>query len=310
MTVITATALIMCGVQSGTAADFGAFSVSQLQCVIGNNAAAGEHRAGYNGVFQLKAPDAPKNAFVPLYAGLNLEHYFDAATVSEDRAVFFEPRNAPMSFQMLDENIAELHQPTTPHFGVESWTRLTVKDPCYVDMDFRCVPRKAGLAGNVLGVFWASYINAPEDKSLYFLSEGSSLDAPKWAQYCTLQHGRDSTVCSEKDTVDIEFEGGSGALFRSMAPLRYSEPFFYGRTADHVLIFIFAPGPVIRFSHSPSGGGRTEAGDAQHPAWDFQLIIPDYEVGREYSLNMRLVYKPWAGRADVLDEVRQFLNNS
>ncbi|MBW7862841.1 MAG: hypothetical protein H3C30_00335 [Candidatus Hydrogenedentes bacterium] len=179
MTVITATVLIMCGMQSGTAADFGAFSVSQLQCVIGNNAAAGEHRAGYNGVFQLTAPDAPKNAFVPLYAGLNLEHYFDAATVSEDRAVFFEPRNASMSFQMLDENTAELHQPTTPHFGVESWTRLTVKDPCYVDMDFRCVPRKAGLAGNVLGVFWASYINAPEDKSLYFLSEGSSLDAPK-----------------------------------------------------------------------------------------------------------------------------------
>ena len=66
MTVITATVLIMCGMQSGTAADFGAFSVSQLQCVIGNNAAAGEHRAGYNGVFQLTAPDAPKNAAKPV----------------------------------------------------------------------------------------------------------------------------------------------------------------------------------------------------------------------------------------------------
>ncbi len=44
MTVITATVLIMCGMQSGTAADCGAFSVSQMDCVICNNAAVEEHR--------------------------------------------------------------------------------------------------------------------------------------------------------------------------------------------------------------------------------------------------------------------------
>ncbi|HEX72232.1 MAG TPA: hypothetical protein ENN65_02845 [Candidatus Hydrogenedentes bacterium] len=231
MIYIAATMVVLCGAPLGADADYGAFSVSRMQCVIGNNAAAGAHRAGYNGVFQLTAPDASKNAFVPLYAGL---------------------------------------------------------------------------AGNVLGVFWASYINAPLDKSIYFLSEGSSLDAPQWAQYCTLKHGRDSTVRGENDAVEIAFEGGSGALFQSVAPLRYSEPFFYGRVDDRVLIFIFAPGPIIRFSHSPTGGGLAESGDAHNPAWDFQLIVPDYEVGKEYGLTMRLVCKPWSGRDDVIEEARQF----
>ena len=37
----------------------------------------------------------------------------------------------------------------------------------------------------------------------------------------------------------------------------------------------------------------------------FQLIVPDYQVGQEYGLRMRLVYKPWAGRDDVLAEARK-----
>jgi hypothetical protein len=63
----------------------------------------------------------------------------------------------------------------------------------------------------------------------------------------------------------------------------------------------------LRFAHSLSGGGRSTSGDDTNPAWDFQLVIPDYETGKEYGLEMRVVYKPWAGRADVLKEVRNWL---
>lgn len=96
-------------------------------------------------------------------------------------------------------------------------------------------------------------------------------------------------------------------MFNNISPLRYSVPFFYGRVRDKVLIYAFKPGPIVRFSHSPSGGGRTRSGDAQNPAWDFQLIVPDYKPGVEYGLEMRLIYKPWAGRNGVLEEVRKYL---
>ncbi len=282
---------------------------SRIVCIIGDNGELGEHRPGYNGLFDLRIPDDTQSAFVPAYAGLNLEHYFDIKPRPSEGAVFFEPRRAPMEFQRISATTAELHQPPTPVYGVESWTRFEVHDPNYVDMTFRCIPRKADLEGGVLGVFWASYIHAPLDKSIYFLAAGSTLDKPVWTQYCTQEHGRDSSVRHESDNLDIPFAGGEGTLFNNLSPLRYSVPFFYGRVGANVLIYIFRSGPCIRFSHSPSGGGPTASGDAQNPAWDFQLIVPQYKVGDEYGLSMRLVYKRWVDRADVIAEARKYLEH-
>src|SRR4029453_11698985 len=78
------------------------FRTSRLTAVIGNNAASGEHRAGYNGIFRLSAPGMDPSVYVPAFAGINLEHYFDArpTTVKEPK-VFFEPRFAPMAFRKL-----------------------------------------------------------------------------------------------------------------------------------------------------------------------------------------------------------------
>ena len=286
--------------------DYAPFAVPQLRCVIGNNAARDKHRERYNGLFSLFAPDSDESPFVEAYAGLNLEHYFDIRPRPADNNILFEPRVAPMTFTRVNDTTAELYQPPTPHYGVESWTRFELKEPYYVDMDYRCVPRKNAFEGGFLGVFWASYINAPLDKSIYFLSGGSTLEQPVWAQFCTQQHGAASTVLAENDTFDIPFDKPSDLLYADNALLRYGDPFYYGRFRDRVLIYIFEPGPIVRFAHSPSGGGRTEKGDDTNPAWDFQIIVPGYEVGKEYGLRMRLVYKPWLGRDDVLQEVKRY----
>lgn len=285
--------------------DHAEFEAAALRCVIGNNAPAGEHRRGYNGVFALYGDGEEDSVFVPFYAGLNIEHYFDRRPRNPDGAIFFEPRHAPMEFRRESARVAELYQPPTPFYGVESWTRFEVKDPYYIDFAYRCIPRKDAFEGGFMGVFWASYINAPLDKSICFLDAGSTLDDPHWVQYCTQAHGRDSTVVHE-NAPDLGLDArDDGALFGSLSPLRYGAPFYYGRFRDLVLIYIFDNDPRIRFSHSPSGGGRTAAGDAANPAWDFQFIVPDYEVDKEYGFSMRLVCKPWQGRRDVLEEVRK-----
>lgn len=95
-------------------ANCGVFSTEALRCVIADNTAIGIHRAGCNGAFELTTPGSTRNAFVPYCGGLNLEHYFDAARVSENRVVFFEPRLAPMTFRRIDDLTAELHQPPPP----------------------------------------------------------------------------------------------------------------------------------------------------------------------------------------------------
>jgi hypothetical protein len=288
-----------------SAEDFDTFRVSQLTCVIGNNAASGEHRAGYNGVFRMTAPGEAQPVFVPAVAGLNLEHYFDGRPRSSDAKVFFEPRNAPMEFRKISAIRAELWQAATPVYGVESRTVFELKEPYYIDISYTGIPRKASLTGGYLGIFWASYINGPLDKSIYFLGANS-----RWVQFATQLHGRDSSVRREGDDSELTKSDDATTLFRNLSPLRYAQPFYYGRFGDMVLIYIFKPNPFLRFAHSPSGGGQSSSGDDTNPAWDFQLVIPNPEAGKEYGMQMRVVYKRWAGRPDVLREAKLWLEST
>lgn len=294
---------------AATEQDVAFLKTSALECLVGNNksyeAHGREHRAGYNGIFRLTSKDQPASPFVPAYAGWNLEHYFDGSSRGEDR-IFFEPRYAPMTLRRLSPTSVELHQPTTPSYGVESWTRFTVAEPYYIDFSFRCIPQRDDYQGDFLGVFWASYMNGPLDKSIYFLNENASLEQPVWRQLCTQRHDRDSTVRGRDDQLDLEFQSAGEALYSNLSPLRYSTSFFYGRFRNMVLIYALETDQTLRFAHSPSGGGTTPDGRDTNPAWDFQLIIPEPVAGAEYKLNGRLIYKKWEGREDVLAEVKQF----
>jgi hypothetical protein len=122
------------------------FKVGDLTAVIGDNAAEGEHRAGYNGLWSLAHASCPRSLFIPAYAGMNHEHIFDGHTDDRAPEVFFEPRHAPMTFRRLSEDEAELHQPPTPAFHLESRTRFKLVAPHYMDYglplpaDAACLP--------------------------------------------------------------------------------------------------------------------------------------------------------------------------
>ena len=50
-----------------------------------------------------------------------------------------------------------------------------------------------------------------------------------------------------------------------------------------------------------------------NPAWDFQYLIPGYEVSKEYAFRARLAYRPRCSRTEILQEVaswRRSLNFS
>src|SRR5437868_3016637 len=224
----------------------------ELTAVIGDNAAAAQHRAGYNGLWSLTHREEATNLFVPAVAGLNFEHIIDGAQFDRDggRTIFFEPRNAPMTFQRISDVQAELHQAPTPTFHLESWTRFTLAAPHYVDMHFRCQPRQHAFRNGWIALFWASYINAPDDKSVYFRH------GRLWHQLCSQAHNDESTVRHTGDRTELRFtEGYPNALYRNLSPLRYDEPFFYGHFRGMVMILMFDRTTGIRFTHSPSGGG-------------------------------------------------------
>ena len=278
------------------------FRAGDLTAIIGDNSAAGDHRAGYNGLWSLTHRTEPGNLFVPTVAGLNFEHIFDGhqdLTMGDD--VFFEPRRAPMEFKRVAEDEAELHQPATPTFFLESWTRFKLVPPHSIDMSFRCVPRQHAFKNGYIGLFWASYINGPEDKSLYFRG------GRRWQQHCTPAHNVLSTVLHKDDKTELKFAAAAReTLYRNLSPLRYDEPFYYGNFGSHVFILMFDRAEGIRFSHSPSGGGDNARAETTNPAWDWQFIIPAFEVLKEYGFRARAVYRERCPRAEILAEFEKW----
>ena len=275
------------------------FQVGDLTAIIGDNSAHEQHRAGYNGLWSLTHRTEPMNLFVPIVSGLNLEHIFDGDKHDADnsRKIFFEPRNSPMTFKKLSDTQAELHQPPTPNMHLESWTTFELKAPHYVDMTFRCQATQHCFAHDYIGLFWANYINAPEDKSMYF--RGGKL----WQQLCTPMHNNQSTVRHKDDKYELKFsEEFPAALFRNFSPLRFDEPFFYGRFRKHVFIIMIDRAEGVRLTHSPSGGGVNNARQTTNPAWDLQFIIPRYEVRKSYGFKLRAVYREECGRDEILKE--------
>jgi hypothetical protein len=290
-------------VKAGNAEDINmaseTFRAGDLTAIIGDNAAGGEHRAGYNGVWSLTHRTESANLFVPSVAGLNLEHIFDGDKNDHDDSgkIFFEPRHAAMSLKKHSDTEAELHQPPTPTFHLESWTRFKLTSPHYIDMQFRCRATQHVFAHGYIGLFWASYINAPEDRSIYFRSGGM------WQQLCSQQHNDESTVRHRNDKIELKFSKDMrNALYRNLSPLRFDEPFYYGLFRKHLYLVMFDKTEGVRFTHSPSGGGVNKEAQTTNPAWDFQYLIPQYEVNTEYSFRARVVYRERCGRDEVLRE--------
>ena len=274
------------------------FQVGDLTAVIGDNEAyEGHARTGYNGVHRLTHKTNPASLFT--ITGLNHEHIFDGdQDLRGDPKVFFEPRNSPITFTRISDSEAELHQPPTPTFFLESWTRFKLVAPHYIDLTYRCKPHQHCFKNGYMGLFWASYIDAPENKSIYFR------DAKGWVQLCTQGHNDESTVRHVDDKLDLKFAADTRqTLYKNLSPLRFSDPFYYGLFGNHTYILMFDRTEGIRFSHSPSGGGPPSAPE---PAWDWQFIIPKYDVLQEYGYRARIVYRETCSRDEVMKEFKSW----
>jgi hypothetical protein len=209
-----------------------------------------------------------------------------------------------MTFRKVSDSEAELHQPATPTYWLESWTRIKLVAPHYIDFTFRCRATQHVFRHGFIGLFWANYINAPEDKSLYFRGDG------RWQQLCTQEHNDHSTVLHRGDKFELTFSAVPGnTLYRNLSPLKFDEPFYYGLFRKQVFLLMFDRSAGIRFTHSPSGGGFNKESQTTNPAWDFQFILPTYEVLREYGFRARAVYRERCSRQHILQEFTNWRNS-
>lgn len=282
-----------------------------IELVIVNNEAVDDevlpaHRAGYGGIARLTHAQRPENLFVPNYAGMNFEHIHDGTT--QPREVLFEPRNAPLELRVIDPFTVELYQAPTPTWGLESCQRFRLLEDGVIEMAFECIPHRASFRNGYIGLFWASYIHQPESLDIHFPgqpTDGST--EPRWVRAITPSHGVLATHVSTTDDRSFPHDADFPlTLVFGMSNLRYTEPWYYGISHGLAFAQMFRRRDEIRFSQSPSGGGHGNS------AWDFQFLIPDYQVRQRYQFVARAAYLPFASTQQLesaTERHRRILNH-
>ena len=270
----------------------------EVEAVVVDNRAVDDgvlpgHRAGYSGLAALRHTRRRENLFVPAFAGLNFEHIHDGTT--QPREILFEPRNAPMELRRVDDHTAELYQRPTPHWGLESCLRYELLPDGAIEMTLECIPRRRSFRNGYIGLFWASYIDRPESGAIHFRGHPEGGDAtPRWIEAVSPAHGVRATHLAAGRPARVPARRGIPA-HPGLQPLghRYDEPWYFGVSHGMAYAQVFRPRDQVRLAQSPSGGGEG------NPAWDFQVFIPDYEVGRRYTLVMRALYLPFESAEQV-----------
>ena len=275
----------------------------ELAVLVGDSAAVGTHEANYSGIWRLASVHEPQPLFIPRYCGFNFEFI-----VPKAEGHTFEPREHPTQLLLSgDGDTVVIHQATTACHQVESWLEFTPAGPAHIDWRFRynlLDPER--FASGLAGFFFASYIDAPDNKAIYVLSR-DCYDAVMWMQFCTLFQGRDAAVVWENDPYDLPFGSLEHGLYSSRAPIRYHVPLFFGRFRDMVFAVFFERPEGVAICHGMGGGGFVQDRSDRNPAWDFFLYCDDAAARPQGEWRGRLIYKPFDGRDDILREYQQMM---
>jgi hypothetical protein len=245
-------------------------------------------------------------------AGLNFEHIISGHQNPNNK---FTPRHGRHTLHTLPggKSVVLTRRPEDSPWNVASTLTYTVKEPHYIDFEFRCTPHDASLFGQrgYAIFFFANYMNDVQDVSLHFRGQESlgakeawiSADAPKghpdWNG-----GGNYRSVAAEdlRYDDDVQFRLNTWSYDWP----RITRPFYYGHAAHGmtlILMFdrLYSDRDQIRFSLY-----KFKLPRHPRPAWDFQYVVNKVESVEEFGFRGRLIWKKFISPEDCLDEYERW----
>ena len=268
----------------------------EIQAIVGDASRNGSHGQQYCGLWSITSKHRLFNAFGNSYAGL----------------IPGEIRGKSPTLEIVNDSTCILSRTADESHPTDAVAEYKLNAPYYIDHTLTFVDkqdvRREGC--DFREVSWCCYMNCPEDPRLHFLSGG------QWLGYISPEHGIGSNIAPSfipDDALESWLPRKRSTTGGWMEPFhwdrtaqRFDEPFYYGRLGNMAMILVFDKPEWLRFFCSPSGGGNSLIPGQTCPAWDFEWVIPKshYDVGKEYSFRMRLIYKQFVSVDDVLAEYR------
>jgi hypothetical protein len=248
-------------------------------------------------------PDSPGAS-----AGLNFEHII-AGHASPNNP--FTPRHHNYALERAADQPAVrlVRREQDDPWQMSSTLTYTLREPNYIDLDFRCRahdPRLFGERGYAV-LFFANYMNDVTNVALNFLGQDGPQDPERW-------------IAADAPSGHANYNGGGTYRSLPASPLdydadhnfklnlwsydwpRFTKPFYYVQAAHGMTLIMmfdkaYSPRDEIRFSLF-----KFKVPKFPRPACDWQYVIHNVQADQEYGFRARLVWKPFVSPDDCRQE--------
>src|SRR5690606_21166061 len=213
----------------------------------------------------------------------------------------------PMELSKLAPDKVQLKQYQTTNWPLQSTITFRLSGNL-VEMDYQGIALEdIWNKYNYIGIFFASYIQSPEEKGINFIGRtrsGPEKPGLNWIYHLPPSHGQEANHRPVGSNWDPPFDPGFPlTLVSGFSEYEYIYPFYYGRSGEYAVIMMFQSlerDSELRFAQSPDGGGP------DNPAWNFIYLKKKYEVNKPFGFKVGMVVKKFVGKEDVIREYEKW----
>jgi hypothetical protein len=281
-----------------------------------NNSNKHRQGSGFNPLTHYLYPG--QNIYRNDAVGLNFEHIMNGSA-ADALISMFTPRKDSCFISMTDDSTASIiHIAGQSSWQIESEMVYRFSGKFYLDLNFTVNLTKDKFPLGFVGFMWASYMNCSLDRRIHFI--GSNHGVEEWMLF-----GEDTETGFETGTIGYQLSGhlpyeeGAKTLNIIEHPQKkFVYPFYYGLVHGSgnvnsvqdtmVYIMMFDQNEPIRFAMWNFFKNSNDQPDTHSPAWDWQYVIRSPKINEPYGYRARVVYKPFSGPEDVVQEYQKWLD--
>jgi hypothetical protein len=252
-------------------------------------------------------PDSPGAS-----AGLNFEHVISGHASPHNK---FTPRHGRYTLERstASPSVRLVRRAGDDPWQMDSKLTYTLREPRYVDLDFRCRAHDPKLFGNrgYAVLFFANYMNDVEQVALHFLGREGADGDEGWIAADVPPghpHYNGGGTYRHVDAPPLEYDADHDFTLNlwSYDQPRFTRPFYYGRAARGMTLIMmfdktYNQRDEIRFSLF-----KFKVPKFPRPAMDWQYVIHRVEAGQEYGFRARLVWKRFQSPEDCREEYERW----